>query len=444
MGLPEEDRENHEFLEQRRNQLLAQIPPNLLRTDAAKKIREEIERKNDVSENRPLINFRPISPEPYTDEKWLEEQDVDTTTPENQEVQHFFESFDKFNSDWLNDKPTEDATKLIVPLLQEGYATITEDTGADKEVIDLFWYKLTACAAILSRVVDNSENHLFVLCCQVLLHGATHELPRPNPILGDQSESLPYYSPFPRHEAARGLLRLTGRQSDAKMLGAIEELASDPVSSVRMVTARELFMIYFTVPEKFWDIVNSRAACETNQVVQKYLYSTLIQVVARKKENEEKTICVMDKLLKLAPLPTKRLEPADPFTILLMWLTIDRENSWALETIEDTFFKDPIQFLNLLNNAVFRVMKDYVVLKGLETPDGLATMRRAIAWLSKAIDVVSDQIRELCTTLREHRTEKVEKQLHDIYTVIDQVIRHLYSEVVRKKGKSEEEAKNSG
>ena len=90
------------------------------------------------------------------------------------------------------------------------------------------------------------------------------------------------YSPFPRHEAARGLLRLTFHQSDAQMLDAIETLASDPVPSVRMVTAMELYMVYVKTPERFWRIVDDRATHETNQVVQKYIYFTLTKVVARK------------------------------------------------------------------------------------------------------------------------------------------------------------------
>ena len=441
LGLPKEGGENREFLEGRRNRLLAQIPRNLLITDAAKEIWKEIEQGDGVPDDRPLISVSPISwSEPDTDEEWLQKQDVDTTTPENQKLQRFFEPLDKFNSEWLNDVPTESSTELILPALEKGYATITKHAAADKEVIDLLWRKLTACVAILARVADNPDEHLFTLCRRVLLHGAKHELPRPNPILGDQSESLPYYSPYPRHEAARGLLRLTFHQSEAEILDAIEKLASDPVPSVRMVTAMELYMVYFTTPERFWRIVDDRATHETNQVVQKYLYATLIQVVAREEENEEKTTRVMDKLLKRTPPPTKRLKPEDPFTALLMWLAIDRENSWALKAIEDTFFKDPIRFANPLKHAVFRVMEDYVVPKNLETPEGYERAKRAIAWLSRVITVVSGRIEELCTILKEYRNEEVNQQLHDVYEVIDQVIRHLCSEIARDRGESEEEA----
>ena len=436
LRLPGEGEKNNDFLERRRDRLIVQIPLNLLQTDAAKKIREELECENGIPEDRLSVDFGYQSTS-YTEDGQLQEQKVDTTTPDNQEVKRFFDPLDKFCSDWLNDKPTEEATKLIVPLLQEGYATVTENMGADKRVIDLLWYKLAACAAILARVADNPESHPFVLCRQVLLQGATHELPEPDSEL-DAQFSSPGYSPFPRHEAARGLLRLTARQSDDEMLDAIEKLASDRVPSVRMVTAMELFWVYYAEPEKFWSLMDDRATRETNRVVQKYLYATLNRVVARKKENEEKTARIMDKLLERTPPSIERLEIADSCINLLMWLAIDRENSWALETIEDTFIKYPIRFANSLRYAVSQVMKNYVVPKNFETPEGHERAKRAIVWLSKVIDTVSNGIAELCTTFKEHRSEEVEEQLRDIYRVIDEVIMRLYFEIAREKDGAEE------
>ena len=441
LGIPEEGKENHEFLEYQRDRLLAQIPLHLLLTNEATEIRAEMERENSIPENRPLVSFSPISwSEPYTAAKQLQEQGVDTATPENQEVQRFFKPLDKFYSDWLNKSPTQEATELILPRLQEGYATIMGNTGADREVIDSLWCKLTACVATLARVADNPESHLFAFCRQVLLDGATHELPKPDPQRDTQFNGSMYYSPRPRHEAAQGLLRLTTRHLDAKILNAIERLASDPVPSVRMVTAMGLFMVYFKTPERFWGIVEDRATYETNQVVQKYLYATLVQVVAREKENEEKTTRIMDKLLKRTPPPTEWLEPANSFIALLMWLAIDRENSWSLETVEDTFFKDPIRFANSLKHAVFRVMKDYVVPKNFEIPNGFAKAQRAITWLKQVIIVASGGIEKLCATFKEHRTEEVKQQLHNIYGVIDQVIMRLYFAVAHKRGESKEPA----
>jgi len=437
LTLPEEAEDNLDSLERGRNRLLAQIPSNLLCTDTAKTIREQMERENDVPVNQPPISFESWT-EPVTEEKWLQERGIDTNAPKNQELHRFFKPLDKFSSDWRNDMPTAEAIRLIFPQLEEVYTAVKRNTGADKEVIDSLWLKLTDCTAILARATENPESHLFAFCRQVLLHGATHELPKPDPLF-DAEFNSPGYSPFPRHEATRGLLRLTACQSDAEMLAAIEKLASDPVPSVRMVTAMELFMVYVKTPERFWRIVDDRATHETNQVVQKYIYFTLTKVVAGKKENEDKTTRVMDKLLKHTPPPTERLDAVDPFINLLVWLAINRENSWALETIESTFLRDPVRFASPLRHAVFRVMKNYVVPKSLETPEGYDRAKRAIEWLSRVITVVFGRIEELCTILKEHKNEEINQQLNDVYGVIDQIIMRLNLEVVRERSESEEE-----
>ena len=438
LTLPEGAGDNLDSLERARDRLLARIPPNLLCTDAAKTIREQMEREDDVPVNQPPISYTEIRKEPVTEEKRLQERGVDINSPKNQELHRFSKSLDKFSADWRNDMPTAEAIRLIFPQLEQVYTTVKRNTGADKEVVDSLWYKLTACAAILAQVAGNPNEHLFTLCRRVLLNGAKHELPRPDPILGDQYESLPYYSPDPRHEAARGLLRLTFHQSDAEILDAIEKLANDPVPSVRMVTAMELFMVYVKTPERFWRIVDDRATHETNQVVQKYIYFTLAKVVAREKENEDKTTRVMDKLIKRIPPPTERLEAVDPLIDLLVWLAIHRENPWALQTIEDTFFEYPIRFANPLRHAVFRVMKDYVVPKDFQSTEKHERIKRGVVWVGKAITVTSTGIEMLRTTPKEHWTEEVKQQLHDVYGVIDQVIMRLNLEIVNKKGESQE------
>ena len=435
LELPAEGEESREFLEHRRNRLLAQIPPDLLLTDAAKKIREEMERKNNVPENQPPVRVSGWS-ERYTDEKWLEDQGVDTNMAENQELKRLFAPLDEFSSDWRNKNPTREAADLILPMLEEGYATVNGNTEADQEVVDLLWYKLTACTAILSRVTNNPESFMFSFCRQVLLDGAEHHLPESD-LESDVQLDSPIYSPSPRHEAAHGLLRLTFRRSDPEMLDAIETLASDSVPSVRMVTAMELFMVYVNAPGRFWDIVDNRATHETNQVVQGRLCTALGRVIA---QDEEKTIHSINKILNHTLSSTETLEPAESCVNLLMWLAIHRENSWALKTIEDTLFNDPIRFANSLKHAVFWVMKNYVVLKNLETPEEHERVKRAIAWVGEAIDAASSGINILCTTPKEHWTEEVNRQLNDVYGVVDQVIMRLNLEVVDKRDESQESA----
>ena len=442
LALPSEAKnKNHRnILEGDRNRLLARIPVGLLCTDEAKRIRGKLERENGIPENEPPVRFRTWS-EPVTEEKWLQSRGVDTTTPENQGLQRFSKPLNDFSSEWRNEMPTAAAIRLILPHLQKVYVALKNNTEADKEVTTLLWCNLTVCVAILGRIANNLESDSFTFCRQVLLEGAEHEEPKPNPEYDDQFDG-PGYSPFPRHKASQGLLRLAFHQPDEEILDAIEVLANDPVPSVRMVTAMELSQVYDKAPEKFWHIVEDRATDERNLVVQEYLYFTLTQVIAE--ENENKTTCVMAKLLEHTPLPPGELASFDPFSFLLTGLAIGCQNSWALKTIEDRFFKDPIRFSSLLTRAVSQVMKDYVVPKCLETPNGSEKARRAIEWLEKVIDVVSNRIEELYKILKEDETEEVAKQLRDTYTVIDKVITRLYYEVAHEKGQSEKQTqKNS-
>ncbi len=428
------DKDHRNVLEEDRNRLLAQIPVDLLSTDKGKKIREEMEREDNILDNQPPVRFRTWS-EPVTEEKWLQSRGVDTTTPENQELQRFSETLNKFSSDWQNSKPTIEAAKLILPHLQEVYAALKNNTEADKKVTTLLWRNLTGCVAILGRIANNLESDFFSFCRHALLDGAKHEQPIPNSDYDDHFDG-PGYSPFPRHEAARGLLRLAFHQPDKEIVDAIEELASDPVPSVRMVTAIELFRLYDKAPEKFWCFMEDRATDERNLTVQEYLYLTLTQIAGRAKENEDKTTRVMAKLLEHTPLPPGKLASFDPFSYLLMGLAIRCQNSWALKTIEDTFFNDPVRFSNVLTRAVQEAMKTYVVPRVFETTNGREIARRTIELLEKVIDVVSNRIRELHKILKEHETEEIAKQLHSTYEVIDRVITRLYYEIAHEKGQS--------
>ena len=229
LGLPRENGNNRLFLQHRRNQLLEKIPANLLTTKAAKKFREEMERENDVPENPTSAGFE-SSHIQQSDDQFFK-QGADTDVPENLRMKSLINSLNQFSSDWLNGIPTDEAVELIFPRLSDAYTVINKAAEMVEQESDQLWYKLTDCVAILSKVVDNPESSLFHFCRQILLHGATHKLPEPDSE-PDAQFSSSSYCPYPRHEAAKGLLRLAIRQADPEMLDAIESLARDPVPSV--------------------------------------------------------------------------------------------------------------------------------------------------------------------------------------------------------------------
>ena len=430
------DEEHRKLFERERNRLLAQIPVDLLSTDEARRIREEMERENDIPENQPLVSFS-TSTEPVTKEKWLQRQGVDTTDPENQELQHFSAPLNKFSSDWMNGVPTMEASKLVLPQLEKAFTAIKNNTEADKEVMNSLWHELTACMAILGRVANKLKNSEFSFCREVLLEAAKHEEPKLNSQYDDHFNS-PGYSPCARHEAARGLLRFAFYQPDAEILDAIEILAGDLVPSVRMVTAMELFLVYVKAPERFWHIMDNRAIHEPNRIVQKYLYRTLTRVVTREDENEDRTTHVMAKLLEHTPPPTEGLEPSDPFINLLVGLTIVRRNAWASKTIEDTFFKDPVRFANPLSHLVSQIMDNYVIPKNLETPDRYEVVEQGALWVSRTIIVAANALKKLSLKFKGPVIdEEVKGKLQNTYGVIDAVVTRLYFTVAYDRSQGE-------
>ncbi len=437
LALPTEvkDQENDDYLIMHRNSLLARIPKELLSTEKAKLIREEMEHENNVPENRPPVSFN-IWSESYTEEKWLRDKGVDTTTPENEKLQEFSQILEQFCKDWKKDGPTSEAAKLVLPQLQMVYTTVTKNTAADNEIVNILWRKLVECAAILAGISDSLDSDSFTFCRQVILEGAKHELPLPDPQYDAQYDSTGY-SPFPRHEAAKGLSLLAYHKPDTEILDAIEKLADDPVPSVRMLTAMQLTNVYAKNPDRYWKIIYKRSEFERNLVVQECLYRTLKRLVAHNKENENKTTTVMAKLLNHTPCPELKIGTSDPFINLLMWLVIERENSWAIDFIKDTYSDDPIQHSSLLTRIVRRTMENYVISEQLESDGDREIVKRAINCVSEVITVSSKKIKELCLSINENTTEEKQQKLQNTYRVIDQVISSLYYSFAHEKGKSE-------
>ncbi len=426
LALPIEgrDQENDDYLIMQRDSLIAQIPKELLSTEEAKLIKKKMERENSVPKNRPPVSFYSES-ETVTEEKWLREKDVETTTPENQKLQEYSQILEKFINKWKNDDPTSEATKLILPKLHKVYTAITNDTTESNELINILWRKLVECTSILAKIANNLYSDSFAFCRQIILEGAAHELPLLNPEYDAQFDS-PGYSPFPRHEAATGLSLLAYYKPDTEVLEAIEKLANDDVPSVRMLTAMQLKNVYVKNPERFWDIIENRAKLERNAIVQECLYSALSHVASYDNENEDSISTVMGLLLENPPPPQKISLSYDPFSFLLIGLAIVGKNQLAINTIHDKFLKKPIHYSDILTRLISQTIEEYINPKDPQNKAIHKELKRAVILVSNIISATSTAIKELCVALKKHRTDEIEQNLQNTYGVIDEAITRLY------------------
>ena len=436
LALPIEakDQENADFLIMRRDSLIAQIPKKLLSTEEAKSIRRKMERENNITENRPLVSFH-TGWESVTEEKLLKEKSIDTDKRENQALQNLSEPLVKFSSDWRNSSPSNEAAKLVLPQLREAYAA-KNNPQAKKEVINSLFHKIAECAAILGRISDKLDNEAFVFCRKVLFEAANHEEPIPDPE-NDEQFDFPGYSSQPRHYAVEGLLRIASYKPDTEILSIIEELADDPVPSVKMLVAMYLSNLYSKEPERFWQIINNRAEIEKNPIVQECLFSALTYVI-RPTENDEKIARVMAKMLEQNSMPQQKMGTVDPFSFLLVGLAIVRQNQWALTTINERFLKDPIRYANLLTRFVKQIIKGYIDPKHSQNSDFQENLKRSIILLEKIVTVTIPAITESSSKIREQKTEEVEQELRNTYAILDEVITRLYFSVDYKKGSNTE------
>ena len=411
-------------LENQRDLFLAQIPHDRLSTCEGKQIREDMDREDSLPENRPLKSFY-VHSETVTEEKWLREKGVDTTTPENRKLKDFSDSLEDFISDWRNKKPTQEDAELIIPKLRVVHKNIKDKMNTDDELVNILWRKLTASAAILGRISTDLNEDSLDLCRSILLEGASHKLPDPDQE-NDENFDFVIYSSQPRHYAAEGLLRIFFYKHDLELLPMIEKLADDKIPSVRMTTAMHLPNIYNKEANRFWAIINRRAEIEPNQIVQECLYSALTHVLQPTKDNDEKTTQVMSKILKKTPLPLQKMGTYDPFSFLILGLAIVRQNQWALSTIEKEYLNDPIRYANLLTRFVKKIVKVYIDPRRAQEKDFQENLKRAINLLKKIVTAIIPAMNELGFTFKEQRTEEVEQELRNTYSVLDQIITSLY------------------
>jgi NACHT domain len=415
----ENDEEHRGALERRRDRLLARIPAELLKTEEGRNARQAMVEADRVPLNEPLASFT-LKSGTYTEEDWLRDRGVDLARPGNQELQSYLAPIGTFTSEWENKTPPADAIRAILLAAQEAYAALNRITDVDEDVFDSAFTRIAACANAMSRGITEPDSPEFRFCSEVLLAGAEHELPLPDPER-DADYSSPGWSPTPRTEAAQGLPWLAARRPDENLLNAIEALTNDPVPSVRFLVTGELFLLRDKAADEFWRLVERIAEREKNTVVLQFLCHSLRYVAAK---DEEGTTRVLDKIAARALSVDKDSELLNQFIPLLMWYALERNNSWATG-IADSLLDDPVRWAHQIRRAAYDALS-------LLTPERVAasetkeTTDRAVLWLMKAIDAASTGIGVVRESAKTGWTEELQTKLKDVYGVIDQIVLRLF------------------
>lgn len=419
IALPNSYGETRNYLMHYRNRLLMCIPQESLSTKEGRDIYRKIKQSGKILENKPLVRFESKT-EPYTEKKCLQEQGADLTTPGNKELQDYYTPLEKFRSDWFNKIPSSEAIKNILPSAKQLLTVLTQTTEAHEAVIETAWTKIAACVETISRADISPLSEEYEFCRDQLLFCAKHASPKPNPEY-DAQYSFPSWSPAPRTYTALGIPRLIGIKSDSELLKAIRNLVHDKVPSVRYLVMGEIYKIIDNAPDEFWENVEDRANNESNWVVQKALCNSIANIIMKE---ENQAVKILEKLINTIFSANDSKDLFDCLTYLLAWLVVIRQNTWALQ-VTNSFLEKPILLrkpLKRITYYVFEYIKPHIIISS----ENCKFAERGTDWLMKVLDSVSSGVESMHTIPENKWNEELQKQLHDVYSIIDEIVMRIY------------------
>jgi len=322
--------------------------------------------------------------------------------------------------------PDQESVKKILPIAINAYQQIQANSCADKETVDSLWIKLASAAETISRAKMDTKSDEFLFCREILLKSSIHYLP----VYHEEDESQfdqPWWTPAPRNEAAQGLPRLASMQPDDEILPAIKKLSLDKVPSVRYLVGIHLVDLYQECRDFFWELLENMSNNEKNSTVQEALCRTLRRGGA---DNESKAIKVfellMDKFLSNRESPKHH----DNRIFLLVWLSVKKENQWAIDTI-NKILDNSMNYSLILSALSFEIFK-YLEPAAIDSFERKAEI--AVDTLSKLVEVTAQGIQRIQSMPEIEISDDLKTNIKEFYHVIDNIVSQLYFKTGFKKG----------
>jgi hypothetical protein len=362
---------------------------------------------------RPLTSFRSWS-ESYDETEWLRERGADMEDPANRELVEISGVLDDFDRKWINEVPSADAVGEVTPVLERCYMATwrSHEDAVDPAVGAAVWTKVASVAALVARAGGAIPSSTFELCRNILLAAAADSEPREESVSGDFS--TPAWSPAPRIEAAQGLPWLAAARTDSEVQTAIAKLSTDPVRSVRYLTAQELFRVAAVAPELFWSVTSDRLAAEDVPVIVDALVNSLLRTSAP--ETEGRIVSL------LAPRFVSEMErgvPSRGLRSAIASYAIARNEPQAITLFEQTLLRAAAS-PELLEAAMDDVLALFRPAR-LATDQGRAVLSRAAEYVARISGIATSELRML-----NQASEADPERITPLYKAIDALVDRVY------------------
>ena len=244
------------------------LPEEHLVTDEAKALLAKLKAEDDIPANVPAVQIGPVETRPYGEEEYLADRGVPIAEASNTRIRELETPVEAFCTTYLNDEPSKDAVKNILPDIRslhdaistadaDGVHPMQRDHAAG--VMFASANRVATCAGLDC----SDEEGSFIR--QLLLEGSVHELPKPDPEYDAHFDNhRSWGGNLPRIEAASGLTILAVRKGcfDAEILERIMVLSRDPVPAVRYQIATHIANLYRQASDEMWALLEHFASKE--------------------------------------------------------------------------------------------------------------------------------------------------------------------------------------
>lgn len=339
---PPEQKENSEYW---RNRLLGCLEPEALVTSDAKEILNGLKAAGALPTNEPLVRIGPVEVGDLSEADFLRIKGVPVDNEVNQKIRSLEEPVKAFAQRHTNTVPELAESENVFSALRGLRSGLDEAEGVHPKQRDHAWGVLAdACAAIARQKALSSSTLLGAFVRETLLKAAECADPEYLSEHEEQFQRGPAWgSPAARIDAAAGLITLA-RDADfahADVLGLVERLEQDPVSSVRYQIACRLTFLNRTAPELMWRLLERECRKEENRGVLQGTLGTLRSIAG---PNADRVASLTKEVLTRIQDGPPAGRPVEELCFsILTGLYIWQENATCREMVEEIIAK-PAEF----------------------------------------------------------------------------------------------------
>ncbi len=326
-----------------KRKMLSAIPSELLENKGV----EDFLYEHGALPNDPSFK-RTSSIQPYRSQEWLKDNRVDI---DNLNIKHIIEKsekLEKFNYSNHDTNPGKDEYQHLFSEAKWLFEESKRNTELEEDIKYKIFRDIAGFVAIISNPLNEFNETEFLLLANITKTAISY-ISKYDPKPADEEDS-PFsgYSTTPRREAAGALGNLVKTKEDVKLITLMVRLSSDHDPIVRFKIINNLFILWGSDKESFWNIVWDRIQHETD-----YFNLTILFQNIYRNEILEENLAEIEKAFKEISNRTNEFKSRESFTqtfcSTLLHLSNYHNSSVAKEIIfsktEDTHFVQGLLFV---------------------------------------------------------------------------------------------------